>query len=176
MASMSACQQRLGDQPKYDAYEESHFYENGSANRAPVKNTVARGSVQADALFDTGMVNGKESDHLPMPMTSALLKRGQQRFGIYCSACHGLTGEANGVVVQRGFPAPPSYHEERLRQAPIGHFFNVMTNGYGRMYRFGDRIPAADRWAISAYIRALQLSRNVNVRDLTADERARLEK
>ncbi len=111
----------------------------------------------------------------PIPITRAVLERGQERFNIYCSVCHGRTGEGNGMIVQRGFPPPPSYHIDRLRKAPVGHLFDVMTRGYGVMYSYASRVEPSDRWAIAAYIRALQLSRHATLDDVPADERAKLE-
>jgi mono/diheme cytochrome c family protein len=110
-----------------------------------------------------------------MPVTRELLQRGRERFEIYCSVCHGRTGEGNGMIVQRGFPVPPSYHIDRLRQAPVGHLFDVMTQGYGIMYSYAERVKPEDRWAIAGYIRALQLSHNVKLAELPAAERAKLE-
>ena len=110
----------------------------------------------------------------PPPVTLALLQRGQERYRIYCTPCHSELGDGRGMVVQRGFPAPPSYHIERLRQAPVEHFYDVITNGYGAMYSFAYRVQPADRWAIIAYIRALQRSQETNLADLTAEQRAAL--
>jgi len=111
---------------------------------------------------------------MPVALTPQLLQRGQERFNIYCAPCHGATGEGNGMIVRRGYPPPPSYHIDRLRAAADGHFFEVITNGFGRMYEYGTRVPVEDRWAIIAYIRALQLSQHVTPEELPAEDRQRL--
>jgi mono/diheme cytochrome c family protein len=102
------------------------------------------------------------------------LERGRERYDIFCSVCHGRTGEGNGMIVQRGFPPPPSYHIDRLREAPAGHFFHVITHGYGVMYSYATHVPPADRWAIAAYIRALQLSQHATIEEMPLDQRAKL--
>ena len=112
---------------------------------------------------------------MPMPVTREMLDRGRERFDIFCAVCHGQTGEGNGMIVQRGFPPPPSYHIDRLRQAPVGHFYDVITHGYGIMYSYANRVSVEDRWAIAAYIRALQLSHNARADQLPPGERAKLE-
>jgi mono/diheme cytochrome c family protein len=109
-----------------------------------------------------------------MQITSQALDRGRERYDIYCSPCHGATGDGNGIVIRRGFPTPPSYHIPRLRNAPAGHFFDVMTRGYGVMYSYASRVTPEDRWAIAAYIRALQLSQDGTLSDVPANEMARL--
>ncbi|HVO33612.1 MAG TPA: cytochrome c, partial [Elusimicrobiota bacterium] len=126
-------------------------------------------------LLYTGKLGGKPSDIMPFPVTPELLARGRERFDIFCSVCHGRLGDGQGMIVKRGFPTPPSYHTERLRKEPIGYFFDVMTNGFGKMYSYGDRVPVRDRWAIAAYIRALQLSQNASLADVPEDQRAALE-
>ena len=146
------------------------------ASRPIVPHTVARGQLQEDEAFYTGKLGTNLVTALPMPVTRELLERGRERFEIYCSVCHGRTGEGNGMIVQRGFPVPPSYHIDRLREAPIGHFFDVMTQGYGIMYSYVERVKPEDRWAIAAYIRALQLSRNVKLAELPASQRSQLER
>jgi len=132
---------------------------------------VPRGQLRDDPALFTGVLNGQEVDQMPFPATREVLDRGQQRFNIYCVPCHGFLGDGNGVVVQRGFTQPPSFHSDRLRQAPIAHFFVVMTNGSGAMPSYAAQIPAApDRWAIAAYIRALQLSQNATINDVPPDQ------
>jgi hypothetical protein len=121
------------------------------------------------------MVEGKESDMLPFPVTRSLLERGQERYTIFCVPCHDSAGNGQGIIVQRGFRQPPSLHQERLREAPIGHFFAVMTNGFGAMADYATQIPPRDRWAVAAYIRALQLSQHATLADVPADVRQRLE-
>jgi cytochrome c553 len=151
------------------------FQDNQMASRPVVAHTVARGQLHEDEAFYTGKIGTNLVTTFPMPVTRELLERGRERFDIYCSVCHGRTGEGNGMIVQRGFPVPPSYHIDRLRQAPVGHFFDVMTQGYGIMYSYAERVKPKDRWAIAAYIRALQLSQNMKLAELPADERAKLE-
>src|ERR1051325_11408780 len=140
-----------------------------------VPNTVARGHLNSDEAFYTGKIGTNLVETFPFPITRAVLERGRERFDIYCSPCHGCTGEGNGMIVQRGFPLPPSYHIDRLRQAPVGHFFDVITRGYGVMYSHAQRVEPADRWAIAAYIRVLQQSHNGRWDQVPASQRARLE-
>lgn len=140
----------------------------------PPAHTVAHRAKLPDAVFETGEKNGRLVTELPMPVTRDLLARGQERFNIYCAVCHGPDGYGHGIIVQRGFPAPPSYHEPRLLNAPVGHFFQVMTHGYGAMYPYADRLAAADRWAVAAYIRALQLSQRTSAQALSDAERNQL--
>lgn len=145
------------------------------ASRPLVAHTVARGHLDEDEAFYTGKIGTNLVTTFPIPITREVLERGRERFEIYCSVCHGRTGEGNGMIMQRGFPAPPSYHIDRLRQAPVGHFFDVITQGYGIMYSYAERVEPADRWAIAAYIRALQLSHNMKLAELPPAERAQLE-
>lgn len=170
------CRQDMHDQPKLKPYRSSQFFADGSGMRALPAHTVARGSLQEDAHFFTGrLADGSMATELPMPMTKALLKRGQDRFTIYCTPCHGQVGDGRGMVVRRGYKQPTSYHDERLRQVPIGYFFDVMTNGFAVMPSYAPQLPPEDRWAIAAYIRALQLSQHVDVSTLTAEQRAALD-
>ena len=155
--------------------EESKFFSNGTTARQPVLGTVARGELHEDTAFFDGEVNGRLVTGFPMPVTKPLVERGRERFDIYCSVCHGRTGAGNGMIPQRGFPSPPTFHQDRLRNAPPGYFFGVMTHGYGVMYSYADRVPPADRWAIVAYIRALQLSQNARPNDIPVEERSKLE-
>lgn len=170
------CRQDMHDQPKLKPYRSSQFFVNGSGMRNLPAHTVARGSLQENTHFYTGrMPDGSMATELPMPMTKALLKRGQERFTIYCTPCHGQVGDGRGMVVRRGYKQPTSYHDERLRQVPIGYFFDVMTNGFAVMPSYAPQLPPEDRWAIAAYIRALQLSQHVDVSTLTAEQRAALD-
>ena len=172
----TACRQDMYNQPKYKPLAASEFFADGTSARPLPPHTVARGHLDEDTIFFTGKNDdGTLAATFPMPITKDLLKRGQERFNIYCSVCHGYEGDGNGMIVQRGFPPPNSYHIDRLRQAPPGYFYNVITNGYGVMYSYASRVEPADRWAIAAYIRALQLSRNGRLDDAPADERAKLE-
>jgi mono/diheme cytochrome c family protein len=151
----------MTDQPRYEPLEANAFFSNGMASRPLVPDTVARGQLNDNPEFYTGKTaNGDPVVDIPVEITPQLLERGKNRFEIFCAPCHGLVGDGNGIVVQRGFPSPPSYHTDRLRNAPAGHFFDVITNGFGRMFDYSDRVAPADRWAIVAYIRALQLSQD----------------
>jgi len=161
-------------QPKLKPDDGSMFFPDGRADRPEIPDTVARGYMRTDELLYAGKVNGVVADQFPFPVTQQVLERGHARFNIYCSPCHDYTGSGKGMIVQRGFPPPPSYHIERLRRAPSGHFFEVMTEGYGAMYSYAARVSPEDRWAIVAYIRALQLSQHATLDDVPADERQQL--
>lgn len=152
------CEQDMADQPRYEALEPSTFFDDGAASRHPPVGTVARGHLNADEHFSTGRVGGELATEFPQPVTAEILHRGQERYRIYCTPCHDQTGSGRGMVVQRGFPQPPSFHTDRLRQAPVGHFFDVISNGFGRMYDYSAQLSPDDRWAVVAYLRALQLS------------------
>ena len=171
---LSGCRLDMHLQPKYLPYEPSSFFPDGRSERQPVEGTVARGQLRTDELFYTGKINGAEADQFPFPITRADLKRGRERYNIYCTPCHDYTGTGNGMVVQRGFPQPPSYHTQRLREAPVGHFYGVITDGLGAMYSYAARIEPADRWRIAAYIRVLQLSQNANIQAVPAADRDKL--
>jgi mono/diheme cytochrome c family protein len=170
----AGCRVDMHVQPKLKPDAGSTFFQDGRANRPEIPDTVARGRVRTDELLYTGHVNGVVADQFPFPVTQTVLERGRDRFNIYCSPCHDYTGTGRGGVVQRGFPPPPSYHIDRLRQAPAGHFFEVMTEGYGAMYSYAGRISPEDRWAIVAYIRALQRSQHATLDDVPAGERQQL--
>jgi mono/diheme cytochrome c family protein len=172
VAFLAGCRQDMHDAPRYDPLEASTFFTDGRGSRAPVANTVARGLLREDEHFYQGKINGQLADSFPMAITPELMARGQERYGVFCTPCHGATGQGNGMIVQRGFRAPPPYHEERLRTAPVGYFFDVMTNGFGAMQDYAAQVPVADRWYIAAYIRALQLSQNASLDDVPAAERA----
>jgi hypothetical protein len=172
---LCACRRDMFNQPKSDPLKESDFFADKAASRPIAPHTVARGHLDEDEAFYTGMIGTNLVTDLPMPVTKEMLQRGRERFEIYCEVCHGRAGEGNGMIVQRGFPAPPSYHIDRLRNAPIGHFYYVMTYGYGVMYSYASRVEPADRWAIAAYIRALQLSHDARIEDVPASQRPTLE-
>ncbi|MGA3125596.1 MAG: cytochrome c [Candidatus Korobacteraceae bacterium] len=155
---LASCREDMHNQPKFIPLRENEFYADGRSARAPVEGTIARGQLEDDPLLYTGKVDGKEADQFPFAISEKDLARGRERFNIFCSPCHSQLGDGNGMVVQRGFKNPPSYYEPRLMKAPVGHFFNVMTNGWGAMGDYSAQIPVADRWRIAAYIRALQLS------------------
>ena len=172
---VAACERGMHDmydQPRYRQGSASALFDDGNAARRAPSGSVARGSGPY-AMSSSGQ-QLQAADDRPPAVTMALLQRGRERYDIYCAACHGLGGEGDGIVVQRGFPAPPTYHQDRLRQAPDSHFAEVIAHGYGVMYPYGDRVAPADRWAIVAYIRALQLSRHAPVEHLPARDRAAL--
>ena len=169
-ALLLGCRQDMHVQPRYEPEDPSTFFADGRSERQPVEGTVARGQLRSDELLYTGRIDGAVANMFPFLITGADLSRGRERYNIYCSPCHDYTGSGNGMIVQRGFPAPPSFHIERLRQAPAGHFFEVMTNGLGRMYSYASRVSPDDRWRIAAYIRALQLSQHGSMADVPASE------
>jgi mono/diheme cytochrome c family protein len=173
----------MQDQPRYKAYKKSDFFNDARAMRDLPEGTVARGLLKENKALYTGKIDNPDPnaqaqtttnasgntivtsfpnviDEFPVPVTKELVDRGQERYNIYCIVCHGPVGAGDGMIVRRGFPAPPTYHDDRLRNAPVGHFFDVMTNGWGRMNSYAAQITVNDRWAIVAYIRALQLSQN----------------
>jgi mono/diheme cytochrome c family protein len=180
---VTGCRRDMQDQPKAIAYRGNSFYKDGAGSRPLVEGTVARGQLREDRAFffgkklSAGDLNKEQTatvgsasnqtnpyaddvETIPMTITAADLNRGQERFNIYCSVCHGMTGYGDGMVARRGFnkPSPANYHQDRLRQAPVGHFFDVMTNGWGAMPSYASQIAVEDRWRIVAYLRALQLS------------------
>jgi len=164
----------MHDQPKYIPLRQSQFFKDASSARPLVEDTVARGTLQDDVGFFTGKDGAKEVDALPFPLTAQVLDRGEQRFNIYCSPCHDNLGTGQGMIVRRGYRQPPTFHIDRLRQAPLGHFVDVMTNGFGAMPDYRAQVAPRDRWAIAAYIRALQLSQHASVADVPADDRPKL--
>ncbi len=163
--------QKMGTQPRYEPLAPSDFFPDGQSARPLVPSAVARGHPQDDPLLFTGKVGNQDATVFPFAITRDVLARGQDRFNIYCAPCHGQTGGGNGMIVQRGFSPPPTFHQDRLRNAPVGHFFDVMTNGSGSMPSYATQIPVVDRWAIIAYIRALQLSQNATIDDVPPDQR-----
>jgi mono/diheme cytochrome c family protein len=171
------CRQDMHVQPRYNPYDATDFFYDGQSARLPVEGTVPRGELTLgpQELLYTGKVNGQPADGFPFPVTKEIMERGQERFNINCSPCHGLSGDGDGMIVQRGFRRPPSLHDDRLRTAPVGHFFDVITNGFGVMYPYGYRVPPRDRWAIIAYIRALQFSRQASINDVPEAERQQLQ-
>jgi Cytochrome C oxidase, cbb3-type, subunit III len=171
---LTSCRMDMHEQPKYLPYQPATFFDDGRSERPVVPGTVARGHLHLDELLYTGKENGVLSNKFPFPITREDLERGRQRYNIYCTPCHDYTGSGRGIVVLRGFPTPPSYHIDRLRQAPVGHFFDVMTAGYGSMYSYASRIEPEDRWRIAAYIRVLQLSEHASIQDVPESERQKL--
>jgi len=178
---LSACNrvgpgwQKMGRQPRYDPLEPSDFFADGMSARPRVAGTVARGELVTNPFLETGKINGADGDGFPFPVTEQVLNRGHERFNIYCSPCHGRLGDGNGMIPSRGYRHPPSFHTDTLRTAPTGHFFDVMTNGFGAMPPYAPQVPAEDRWAIVAYIRALQISQNATVAQVPPDQRSKLD-
>lgn len=172
----AGCRRDMFHQPSSRPLEASDFFQdNHMASRPLIPHTVARGHLNDDEVFYTGKTGTNLVTTFPFPITRDILERGRERFDIYCSPCHGRTGEGNGTIVQRGFPAPPSYHIDRLREAPVGHIFDVITEGYGIMYPYAARVEPPDRWAIAAYIRVLQKSQNTKLAEVPPEERTKLE-
>ncbi|HWF43978.1 MAG TPA: cytochrome c [Candidatus Kapabacteria bacterium] len=202
--NLTACRQDMQDQPKYLAYRGSEIFPDSLSSRPLVEGTIPRGYLREDQEYYTGKTGasvmptstaesatkasasttvpatpasamGNDVNEFPFPITPAILDRGQERFNIYCSPCHGVLGDGRGMVVNRGFSPPPSYHIDRLRTAPLGHFFDVITNGFGRMPDYAMQVPPHERWAIIAYIRALQLSQNAPIAVVPQSDRSQLQ-
>ena len=173
---LGSCRQDMHDQPKYKPFAASSFWPDQRSARPIVDGTVARGKLKTDTRLWKGRAgDGSFVTELPVPVTKALLERGQQRFNIYCTPCHGRAGDGEGMVVQRGFKHPPTYHSDKLRQQPVGYIYDVITNGFGAMVSYSSRIPMEDRWAIAAYVRVLQFSQNATVEDLPEADRGQLQ-
>ncbi len=170
-----ACRQDMQNQPKYIPLRPTDFFSDGRSARPLIDGTVARGHLDDDAVYYTAKgPDGKYVAEFPFPVTKDVIERGQDRFDIYCSPCHDTLGTGDGRIVRRGFRHPPSYHIDRLRQAPVGYFYDVITNGFGAMPDYSAQIQPRDRWAIVAYIRALQLSQNAPLSDVPGDAQAQL--
>jgi hypothetical protein len=175
LAVGAACRQDMHDQPKYIPLRPSDFFADGRSERPLIDGTIARGHLDDDTAFYTGKgPDGTPVNEFPFPITKDVILRGQQRYNIYCSPCHDLLGTGLGKIVQRGYRRPPSYHIDRLRQAPNGYFYDVIANGFGAMPDYAAQIEPRDRWAIVAYVRALQLSRNAKIDDVPPDVRAQI--
>src|SRR5215469_136949 len=174
--SLAGCSRLdMQDQPKYKPQRGSDFFADARSGRPEVDGTIARGSLEEDTAYYQGKdANGDDVDTFPIAVDKAFIERGQSRYNAYCSPCHGAIGNGLGMIVRRGFKQPPSYHIDRLRNAPVGHFYDVITNGYGAMLNYAQQLQVRDRWAVVAYIRALQYSQNVNVSELTADARTKV--
>lgn len=171
----SACRQDMYDQPKFIPLRPSEFFEDGRSARPLEEGTVARGHLNDDAAFYTGKgSDGKPLDTFPFPVTKEAIVRGQERFNIYCAPCHDRTGYGNGMIVRRGYRHPPSYHTDKIRQLANGFIYDVITNGFGAMQDYAAQIPPRDRWAIVAYVRALELSQNASIKDVPPEARAQL--
>ena len=200
MVLLPACQQQMAKQPSHRPLEPSEFFADGRSARPLVEGTVARGHLRTDTHLFTGrrgpaaevtraaavigaggegllpavvaaLAEQPYVDHFPVPITRRVLERGRARFTIFCAVCHGASGYGDGIVVQRGFTRPPSYHTDRLRSAPVGYFYEVITHGFGSMPDYAEQVPPRDRWAIVAYLRALQLSQHAPLKDLPDAQR-----
>lgn len=171
----AACED-MSRQPRYENLEASRFFPDGRSARLPPPGAVARGSLGENQEAATGRTqDGELVEEIPIEVTLEVLERGRERYDIYCAPCHGLDGYGEGMIVQRGFPAPQSLHIDRLRQAPSGYYFDVITNGFGRMYAYAYRIAPQDRWAVTAYIRALQLSQFATEQEVPPEALPQLE-
>jgi hypothetical protein len=175
VAATTACRQDMHDQPKYIPLRPSTFFSDGRSARPTPEGTVARGHLNDDVLYFTGNgPDGKPADMFPFPVTKEVIERGQQRFNAYCTPCHGRLGDGLGMIVRRGFRRPPSYHIDRLRKVPHGYIYDVITNGFGAMQDYSAQIQPRDRWAVVAYVRALQLSQQASINDVPASERGNI--
>ena len=175
---LAGCAQKMADQPKVQPLTANEFFADGQGARPLPPDTVARSEVMNDELLNTGKIDGEDADMFPFPITHEVLLRGQERFNIYCAVCHDRTGSANGMVVQNGYTEPPSLYDASIIEYPVGHYFDVITNGsavYDQMPSYASQIPVKDRWAIVAYIRALQLSQHATLDDVPPDVRPTLE-
>jgi len=172
LLALAGCRQDMQDQPRFKPLARSDFYTDLRSARPQVEGTVARGQLHEDPYFYTGKIGNNPGDLMPFAVSEDVLARGRERYNIYCAPCHSRLGDGNGVIPSRGFPRrPPSYHTERLRKAPLGYFFDVMTNGFGIMPDYSAQIPPRDRWCIVAYVRALQLSQRATVADVPAGQK-----
>ena len=176
VACLAGCQQKMAVQPSYKPLAESNFFDDKRASRPLVDGTIPRGDLHDDEQLYEGKVDGKLADTFPFPITREVLERGQERYDIYCAPCHDRMGTGDGMIVRRGYRAPPSYHIDRLREAAPGHFFDVISHGFGVMPDYAQQVSVRDRWAIAAYIRALQLSQYAKVSELSEKDRQALEK
>ena len=170
MLVLAGCRQDMQDEPKFFPQRGTSFYADGRSVRPQVANTVARNQLHADSYFYTGLIDGKEGNGLPFPVTMEVLERGQERYNVYCTPCHSRVGNGEGMIVQRGYLKAGNFHTARLESAPLGHFFYVISNGYGAMPDYSAQVTPADRWAIAAYIRALQLSQKATEADVPAGQ------
>jgi mono/diheme cytochrome c family protein len=168
------CRRDMYDQPRYEAYEPSTFFSDGTSARPTIAGTVARDELRADTLYYQGKIDGKDVDLFPFAIDEATLELGRDRYMVFCTPCHGRLGDGRGMVARRGFSPPPTFHSEYLRKIPVSHFYNVMTKGYGAMYSYEARIPVRHRWAIAAYIRALQYSQNASLQDLSDEDKKKI--
>ena len=175
VVAIGGCRQDMHDQPVLEAYEASDFFADGRGDRLPIEGTVARGRLESDRAFHTGLEGDTFVAELPVVASVELLERGRERYDIFCSPCHDRVGTGRGMIVRRGFKQPSSFHDARLRDQPVGYYFDVMSRGFGEMSSYAPLIRPADRWAIAAYIRTLQLSQRVVLADLEPAVRADIE-
>jgi mono/diheme cytochrome c family protein len=173
---VAGCRQDMHNQPRYKPFAASQFFDDGRSARPMIEGTVARGHMRLDPARFTGKVGGLDVIEFPFPITRADIERGEQRFNIYCSPCHGRTGDGQGMIVKRGFRSAANYHTDRLRRAPVGHFFDVVTNGFGAMPSYASRVPVDDRWRIIAYVRALQYSQAASINEVPPELRDAMDK
>jgi mono/diheme cytochrome c family protein len=175
-AAVTACRQDMHDQPKYRPFRGSEIFADGRSARPLVPGTVARGTLREDAALYTGKAGREFVTEIPVRVTAELLARGQSQYQVFCSPCHGRTGRGDGMIVQRGFKKPSSYHVDRLRQMPIGYFYDVVTNGFGAMSDYAAQVPPTDRWAIAAYVRTLQYSQYAPAADVPVEKHGELDR
>ena len=171
---LASCRRDMQDQPRFRPFRPSAFFQDGRSARPLVPGTIARGGLEEDDHLHRGKIDGQLAESFPFAITSQILERGRDRYDIFCAPCHGRVGDGDGMIVQRGMRRPPSIHIERLRKSPPGYFFDVITNGFGAMVDLSDRLSAEDRWAITAYVRALQRSQSSGLEDVPPEERERL--
>lgn len=174
LLALTACRRDMQDEPRYKPLAASEFFADGRSARPEVEGTIARGQLRIDEARYTGKIAGEEITEFPIPISKDDIQRGQARFNIYCTPCHGRLGDGNGMVVMRGFRQPPSYYSQRLMDAPLGHFYDVISNGFGAMASYATRVSSDDRWRVIAYIRALQLSESAKLTDVPPDQRQNL--
>ena len=174
LLALTACRRDMQDQPRYKPLAASEFFSDGRSARPEVEGTIARGQLRIDEARYTGKIAGEDITEFPIPISKDDIERGQARFNVYCTPCHGRLGDGNGMVVMRGFRQPPSYYSQRLMDAPVGHFYDVISNGFGSMASYASRVTPDDRWRIIAYIRALQFSESAKLSDVPADARQNL--
>ena len=174
LAATAACRQDMHDQPRAEPFEESDFFGDRRSVRPAVAGTIPRGHLRLDEHFYTGKIDGALATDFPAPVTIEMLKRGQERYDIFCAPCHSKTGDGLGMIVLRGMKQPESFHSQRLLDVEVGHYFDVVTNGFGNMYSYEDRIDPDDRWAIAAYVRALQMSQGANLSELPESDQQRI--
>lgn len=174
LLGVSGCRQDMHNQPKYVPYRSSEFFRDGLSERQPVVGTVARGELHEDSYFYTGKVGAKEGDVFPFPVTMAVMERGHERYDIYCSPCHSRVGDGNGMIVKRGYRQAINFHDPKVVNETVGHYYDIISHGFGAMPDYAAQIEPADRWAIAAYIRALQYSENGTMADVPGDRRGEL--